>query len=210
MMVEICDNGQKAKGSVQIPEKIFSNLKKWIVTSRVEDVEMLNTIKTIQKHQKYLPDPHSAVGIAAAIKFANDEALQQHLQTPVSKIVCLATAHPCKFERAIRKALGDHFWDQNVLNGVDMMGGSAKLLLSLPEVNRPVFAKGQNWTERLRSVVVFDSDGALSTSTRSRSCSKLHKTTLGIFALGLGLTGVVVGYLFWPRSRPTSSRSSRS
>ena len=40
-------------------------------------------------------DPHSAVGVCAAEKI--------EIRTP---IICLACAHPAKFSKAIRKALG--------------------------------------------------------------------------------------------------------
>lgn len=57
--------------------------------------ETLAAIATTWQDEDYLLDPHTAVGVSVAKRFAD--------QTPT---VCLATAHPAKFPDAIRQALG--------------------------------------------------------------------------------------------------------
>jgi threonine synthase len=51
----------------------------------------------VYKETGYVVDPHTAVGIAAAEKLAGG------LKGPV---VALATAHPAKFSRAVKEAIG--------------------------------------------------------------------------------------------------------
>ncbi len=61
--------------------------------------ETVKTIGNLFKSTGYVCDPHTAVGIAAANKY-----MAEHKgQVPV---VCLATAHPCKFPEAVEKAIG--------------------------------------------------------------------------------------------------------
>ena len=64
-------------------------------SARVDDEEILSIIRKFHQDVKYLLDPHSAVGVCAAEKI--------EIRTPV---ICLACAHPAKFSKAIRKALG--------------------------------------------------------------------------------------------------------
>ena len=56
----------------------------------------LDAIKRYYDSDKYILDPHTAVGVSVAEKFLTDEI----------PTVCLATAHPAKFAAAIQKALG--------------------------------------------------------------------------------------------------------
>jgi threonine synthase len=58
--------------------------------------QTLETIKKVYKNEGYILDPHTAVGVAVAEKF-------QCLEVPT---ICLATAHPAKFNEAIQRAMG--------------------------------------------------------------------------------------------------------
>ncbi|KAH8680554.1 tryptophan synthase beta subunit-like PLP-dependent enzyme [Xylariales sp. PMI_506] len=67
-------------------------------SERVSDSETLETIQTCYKETKYVLDPHSAVGFAAAKRsIARTGPNQQHIS--------LATAHPAKFSSAVTEAL---------------------------------------------------------------------------------------------------------
>jgi threonine synthase len=59
----------------------------------VEDT--LATIRRVHRDHGYVADPHTAVGLAAAERFAGD-----------GPTVCLATAHPAKFPEAVSEAVG--------------------------------------------------------------------------------------------------------
>jgi threonine synthase len=59
------------------------------------DPETLDTIRRIYEQQGYLLDPHTAVGISVASSLRSAEI----------PLLCLATAHPAKFEDAIGRAV---------------------------------------------------------------------------------------------------------
>lgn len=59
-------------------------------------VETLAMIKKCYEQEGYILDPHTAVGVAVAERFA-DSAVPT---------ICLATAHPAKFTEAIEQAIG--------------------------------------------------------------------------------------------------------
>ncbi len=63
-------------------------------TGGTEDV--LRTIRAFHERHGYLLDPHTAVGVHAA---------GAHL-SETEPMICLATAHPAKFPRAILRATG--------------------------------------------------------------------------------------------------------
>jgi threonine synthase len=58
--------------------------------------ETLAMIKKCYEQEGYILDPHTAVGVAVAERFA-DSAVPT---------ICLATAHPAKFTEAIEQAIG--------------------------------------------------------------------------------------------------------
>ncbi len=58
--------------------------------------DTLSAIRTVYETSGYVADPHTAIGLAAARRFALDGPL-----------VCLATAHPAKFPEAVNKAVGE-------------------------------------------------------------------------------------------------------
>ncbi len=58
--------------------------------------EVLATIREYHQQYGYLLDPHTAVGVAVAGR----------MKTAGEPVVCLATAHPAKFPKAILKATG--------------------------------------------------------------------------------------------------------
>lgn len=62
-----------------------------------DDAGTLETIREVYGKHNYLLDPHTAVGVCVARRFP----------LPDTPTVCLATAHPAKFEEAICRALGD-------------------------------------------------------------------------------------------------------
>lgn len=79
-------------GSVEAPRALE------LLAERVDDAGTLAEITRTWRERGYLPDPHTAVGLAAA------RALGLGRQRPV---VCLATAHPAKFPDAVEQAVGE-------------------------------------------------------------------------------------------------------
>ncbi|RUM36564.1 MAG: threonine synthase [Desulfobulbus sp.] len=61
----------------------------------VSEEETIATIGEFFKQHQYLLDPHTAVGVRAALELKQDRP-----------VICLATAHPAKFGDAVQKATG--------------------------------------------------------------------------------------------------------
>jgi threonine synthase len=79
--------------SVEI--KDYGKLNDCFVATRVDTSETLSTISNIHSKYGYVIDPHTAVGVAAALRV--------NIDTP---IVSLATAHPSKFPESVKRAIG--------------------------------------------------------------------------------------------------------
>jgi len=67
----------------------------FVATAASED-EVLDTIRCFYKGHGYILDPHTAVGVHAAL-------IHQQEGIPV---ICLSTAHPAKFGETVEKAIG--------------------------------------------------------------------------------------------------------
>ena len=65
----------------------------------------LDTIRRYDVEHDYVLDPHTAVGVHVA---------EDRLADEDSPVVCLATAHPAKFSKAIREATGREVHDKSL------------------------------------------------------------------------------------------------
>ena len=63
---------------------------------RADEAETAATMRDVHAATGYLPDPHTAVGLAVSRRFAD----------PAVPMVTLATAHPAKFPAAVEAATG--------------------------------------------------------------------------------------------------------
>jgi threonine synthase len=66
------------------------------VAGEANTVQTLETIQKVYKNEGYILDPHTAVGVYVAERYADDSV----------PTICLATAHPAKFNDAIIEAIG--------------------------------------------------------------------------------------------------------
>jgi len=78
--------------------KTKENMAKEIVGYKVTDAETLDTIKKVYKENKYLLDPHGAVGYKTTEMYKKDK-------TENIPVILLETAHPAKFKDSIEKYL---------------------------------------------------------------------------------------------------------
>lgn len=111
--VERWQNDLKIKGGFSVDQEILDAAKKDFVSERVSDQEITSTIRNVYKwpgtpgDKGYVLDPHSAVGVAAALRSVSEAQGVYYIS--------LATAHPAKFSRAVEMALGEeegfHFKD---------------------------------------------------------------------------------------------------
>ena len=85
-------------GIVHFDETSFKAYKKGFLSGSVSDEHTIKIIKEVFEAEGYLLDPHSAVSIAVVNLLR--EQIGNH------KLICLATAHPAKFPKIIRKAIG--------------------------------------------------------------------------------------------------------
>lgn len=89
-------NDFRNTGGISVPA-LRSRADEGIFAAGTADTaETLETIRRMDSECGYVPDPHTAVGIAVG----------RRLRDPELPLVCLATAHPAKFSPAIEDALG--------------------------------------------------------------------------------------------------------
>ena len=84
----------KADGRLELSDYL-GHIKRDFATTSVSEEEVLETIASFYKEHEYILDPHTAIGIRAAMN---------HRTQGVSTI-CLATAHPAKFGPTVEKAI---------------------------------------------------------------------------------------------------------
>ena len=102
--------GLKQSGSFSIDEESLAQLRDSFAADRASEKDTATTIKTVLADSGYLLDPHSAVGVHVARKFAaaakaEEGAASSGAQVPM---IVLSTAHPAKFPAAVEAASGQY------------------------------------------------------------------------------------------------------
>ncbi|KAF8513559.1 tryptophan synthase beta subunit-like PLP-dependent enzyme [Hysterangium stoloniferum] len=97
----------KSDGRVSVPVSVLEAARKDFVAERISDSQTLQSIRDTFDESKYVADPHTAVGIAAAKvvaghRWAKDKGPSQEVVQ-----IILSTAHPAKFSEAVTTALHD-------------------------------------------------------------------------------------------------------
>ena len=101
------------------------------VSRSVSQQDTLEAIAALHLETGYLLDPHTAVGVSAAMESAEEGS------TPV----CLATAHPAKFGEAVERATGVRPPFPPALAGIDRLPTRCKILDNDTERIREFIAK---------------------------------------------------------------------
>jgi len=83
--------------SLQVPTGADGVVDPAYAAGAASEADVLATIRQTWQQERYLLDPHTAVGVAVA----------RRMRRPGEQVVCLATAHPAKFPAAIRQATGE-------------------------------------------------------------------------------------------------------
>ena len=110
----------KSRGGFGVESKLLEAAETSFESERVSNKETIAMIKEqysaptpaakedassgtagVTNHGKYILDPHSAIGVAAALRSI------QRAPPPVTTHIALATAHPAKFSKAVEEALKD-------------------------------------------------------------------------------------------------------
>ncbi|RMZ91918.1 hypothetical protein DV736_g860, partial [Chaetothyriales sp. CBS 134916] len=97
----------KTSGSFTIDPEILTKARAIFSTYRVSNDETIEQIRSAYRGQTiekkgYVLDPHSAIGVAAALREIKANSSDQN-----EPVVSLATAHPAKFAGAVELALRD-------------------------------------------------------------------------------------------------------
>jgi threonine synthase len=87
----------KTSGYLDLGTELLKKSQQWVYAAAVTTDEVLSTIKHFYE-EKYLLDPHSAVGVRAVQKLKTQRNID-----PNTPLICLATAHACKFADSIKK-----------------------------------------------------------------------------------------------------------
>ncbi len=82
------------QGKLSVPEDKLREVGKLFNAVAVSEAQVLEQIRSTHADSGYILDPHTAVGVKAA--------------EGMPGVVCLATAHPAKFDQAVHRAIGLH------------------------------------------------------------------------------------------------------
>src|SRR5579859_6879646 len=85
---------------LELPAPVLAELRARYSAFASSDGETRAAIKAVYKLTGRIIDPHTAVGVAAAMKMGSKN------QGPLSPVVILSTAHPAKFPEAVTEAIG--------------------------------------------------------------------------------------------------------
>lgn len=83
----------KQTGLLKLPTDTYEQLRLEVSAAAISEAETTKTITNIYKKHGYVIDPHTAVAVKAAKKLK------------LKQMVCLATAHPGKFPKAVAAAI---------------------------------------------------------------------------------------------------------
>ncbi|QJA05813.1 threonine synthase [Thermosulfurimonas marina] len=83
------------EGRLRFSEEEIRRVQRDFLSASVTQKETLETIRDFYQETGYILDPHTAVGVRAALEFLEARPM-----------ICLATAHPAKFPEAVSRALG--------------------------------------------------------------------------------------------------------
>ncbi len=83
----------------------------------VSEEETIATIRQVYHEHEYLLDPHTAVGVKAALELKQERP-----------VVCLSTAHPAKFGDAVKNAIGKEVELPPALAGLAKLESRCKVM----------------------------------------------------------------------------------
>ncbi|CAM9361315.1 unnamed protein product [Phaeothamnion confervicola] len=112
---------------------------------------VLGCIRTIRRESGYLLDPHSAVGVAAAWKMAEEGLLH-------GPVVCMGCAHPAKFVETVAEAL-EIGPDEAATAVMDPDQPCVTAVIettsgSFSADSVPLWKAGEDWTPLLKKMIV--------------------------------------------------------
>lgn len=95
-------NEFKRDGTVTVRPEVLEAARRDFVSERVSNDETIDAIKKIYESDHYIIDPHTAVGVETGLR-----CLEKTKDQDITYI-CLSTAHPAKFDKAVNLALSSY------------------------------------------------------------------------------------------------------
>ncbi|OAG27842.1 threonine synthase [Thermodesulfatator autotrophicus] len=117
-------------GSLSFSQEKIARVQKDFLSASINQKETLATIASFYKETGYILDPHTAVGVAAGLKFKDERPM-----------IALATAHPAKFPEAVKKAIGREPERPEALRGLEDKPRRVKVLPAEVEKVKEFVAK---------------------------------------------------------------------
>jgi threonine synthase len=100
---KIFQNISNNEHNKKLDSSIHNSLSENFLSENATSEEVENQIKNTYENHNILLDPHTAVGVVCAEKLN------------LKKVMCLACAHPVKFQETVQKALGNDIkYDKNI------------------------------------------------------------------------------------------------
>ncbi len=90
-----------SKGNFSLSDKELEQMRSFFSAYKIDEEATQQTIADFYKNNSYIADPHSAVGLGAAVKLREDKVIAESVP-----LLTMATAHPAKFPDAVKKAIG--------------------------------------------------------------------------------------------------------
>jgi threonine synthase len=99
-----------AEGAVSLPlPRSIESADDLFRAGDSDTASTLRTIREVYEQHGYLLDPHTAVGVHVALRHMDER----------EPMICLATAHPAKFDRAVRDAVGKDVAHHPILDALE-------------------------------------------------------------------------------------------
>lgn len=130
----------KNKGGFAVHKEILDAAQRDFESERVSDEQTKETIKDFYVNGGYVLDPHSAIGVAAALRSMQRAGAGTHH-------ISLATAHPAKFAGAVELSLQGQNFDFASVLPEEFVG------LDKKERRVTVVPRGAGW-QGIRKIVV--------------------------------------------------------
>ena len=107
-----------ATGKMHFTAAELERVSKDFSSASINSEQTLRTIADFNRSFGYLLDPHTAVGVRAAL----DSKITD------SEFICLATAHPAKFGDAVKLATGEELILPDGLSGLDVLPSRCEIM----------------------------------------------------------------------------------
>jgi len=117
---------------LELPAPVLAELRSRYSALASDDTQTRAAIAAIHKLTGRIIDPHTAVGVAAAMRMGK----------PSSPVVILSTAHPAKFPQAVAEAIGAPPPEPKRLSGLKDLPERLEILANDPAlIKRFIFSR---------------------------------------------------------------------